>query len=245
VFPRTAVWIQNEGARRFLADPSLTTIYNRAQRYRRFAADDDGDRCDWFAVSDDVAREIAAAFDPAAGALERPFRFQSAPSTATLYYRQREVLCGIERGELDAFAAEEAIIGVVTSVLAHAYGRSPEPLAHRGPANARRRALAEAARLEILRTLHENRSVSDLAAALDTSPFHLCRVFRAQTGRTMHEYRTELRVRRALDLLGEQRSATLAEIAHRLGFASHSHFVRALRRYIGVTPTSARRMLSS
>ncbi len=66
VFPRTSVWIRHQGSRRFLADPSIATIYNRAQRYERSAASPDGDRCDWFAVSDALAREIAGAFEPAA-----------------------------------------------------------------------------------------------------------------------------------------------------------------------------------
>src|SRR5690348_15776892 len=47
VFPRTSVWIQHEGSRPFLADPTIATIYNRSQRYQRFPAGADGDRCDW------------------------------------------------------------------------------------------------------------------------------------------------------------------------------------------------------
>src|SRR4029079_12205942 len=50
VFPRSSVWIQHEGSPRFLADPTIATIYNRGQHYQRFAASDEGDRCDWFAV---------------------------------------------------------------------------------------------------------------------------------------------------------------------------------------------------
>jgi len=74
VFPRTSVWIQHEGSRRFLADPTVATIYNRAQEYERFAASPDGDRCEWFAVADDLAREIAATRDEPALNSERPFR---------------------------------------------------------------------------------------------------------------------------------------------------------------------------
>lgn len=36
VFPRTSVWIQHEGAARFVADPTVVTYYNAGQRYRRF-----------------------------------------------------------------------------------------------------------------------------------------------------------------------------------------------------------------
>jgi len=237
VFPRTAVWIRHEGSVRFLADSTVATIYNRAQRYDRFVASADGDRCDWFGVSDELAREIAAALDPSVADRERPFRFEWAPSTARLYYRQREVLRAVERGELDACAAEEAIIGVVASVVALAYGQPDFP---RLRASARRRALVDAARLEILRGLDENRSVRSLADSLGSSPFHLCRVFRAYTGRTMHEYRTELRLRRVLDWFHESKRATIGEIALRAGFASHSHLVQSMARHLRVTPTIAR-----
>src|SRR4030095_4867940 len=65
VFPRTSVWIRHEGSTTFFADPNIVTIYKRAQRYERFRHSNAGDRCDWFGVSDDVAREIAGAFEPA------------------------------------------------------------------------------------------------------------------------------------------------------------------------------------
>ncbi len=66
VFPRTSVWIRHEGGRRFVADPNVVTIYNRAQRYERFPISAIGDHCDWFALSNDLARDAAAAHDPAA-----------------------------------------------------------------------------------------------------------------------------------------------------------------------------------
>src|SRR4051812_26270265 len=73
VFPRTSVWIAHEGSRRFLADPTVATIYNHGQRYERFPSSADGDRCDWFAMSDGLAREIVSAFDEAAAESPRPF----------------------------------------------------------------------------------------------------------------------------------------------------------------------------
>src|SRR5947208_13715773 len=72
VFPRTSVWIAHEGSRRFLADPTVATIYNYGQRYERFPSSPDGDRCDWFALSDVLAREIVSAFDESAAESPRP-----------------------------------------------------------------------------------------------------------------------------------------------------------------------------
>lgn len=241
VFPRTSVWIRHEGSKPFVADPTVATIYNRGQRYERFPIAGDGDRCDWFGVDDNLAREIAGTFDAAAGDDERPFRFEWAPSSPQTYVRQRALLRRAERGELDALAADEEVMGIVAEVLSQAYARGPERAASPRGGAKRRRALAAAACAELARAPHLNRSVQEIAAAIGASPFHLCRVFRACMGRTMHDYRAELRVRLAIEMLEDSRTAAnLSRVAHDAGFASHSHFIRAARRYAGATPSALR-----
>ena len=240
VFPRTAVWIRHAGSRPFLADPSVTTIYNAAQRYERFAESPDGDRCDWFGVSDDLAREIVSAFDVRAAEATRPFRFECAESPAGVYLRQRLLLRRAAASDLDPLEAEEAVIGIVGSVMALAY-RAPT----RAPCSPRHRQLAEAARVELSRSIRENRSVHDIARAVGTSPFHLCRVFRSVTGRTLHRYRIEVRLRLALERLEDAAcTSNLSAIAHDLGFSSHAHFVRAMREHLGAVPSSVRAQLA-
>jgi AraC-like DNA-binding protein len=49
-------------------------------------------------------------------------------------------------------------------------------------------------------------SLAQLASAVGASPFHLARVFRAQTGQSLHEYRMQLRVRAVRTGLAEHRS---------------------------------------
>jgi len=246
VFPRTAVWIRHEGSRPFLADPSLTTIYNSAQRYERFPHSPDGDRCDWFGVSDDLAREIVQSFDVAAAHSYRPFRFEWASSSTSLYLRQRMLLRRAMARELDQLEGEEAIMSIVASVLAAAYRtRVSSPIRKRST-SVRHQDLVDAARAELLRTVEFNRSMCDIARSIGTSPYHLCRVFRASTGRTLHRYRVELRLRLALEHLDDASAATnLSAIAYDLGFSSHSHFVRAMRRQMGSTPSGVRALLHS
>ena len=245
VFPRTGVWIQHEGARRFLADPSVVTIYNAAQRYERFPESPAGDNCDWFGVSDALAREIVRHFDQGAAESDRPFTFAWAPSSARVYARQRLLLHRALANELDSLGGEEAVIELIATVIGSAYGASPRPRGQRRAAVQRRHDLAAAARAELLRTFTDNRSVTEIAVSIGSSPFHLCRVFRACTGRTLHEYRNELRIRAALDSLADPARATnLSAIAHDLGFASHSHFVRAMRRATDFTPSALRAELS-
>jgi AraC-like DNA-binding protein len=169
-----------------------------------------GDRCDWFGVADDVAREIAGAFEPAMGESDRPFRFEWAPSTVSLYLRQRTLLIRARRGEVDQLALEEEVFAIVASALALSYHQRPQTLERGLDATRRRRELADAARSELVAAPQVNYSVHDLAGRLGCSPFHLCRVFRTYAGKTMHQYRTEHRLRLAFEKLegtvGDQRN---------------------------------------
>ena len=83
------------------------------------------------------------------------------------------------------------------------------------------------------------RSLGELARTLHTSPFHLARVFRAETGFTLAGYRQALRLRAALERLpGNDRD--LSALALELGFSSHSHFTATFTREYGVPPSAVK-----
>jgi AraC-like DNA-binding protein len=94
----------------------------------------------------------------------------------------------------------------------------------------------------MLRSIADRLSVADLAAKLGISAFHLCRVFRRETGMSLHSFRLEVRLRTALEKL-EEPGADISRVALDLGFSSHSHFTEVIRRRSGLTPTEVRRSL--
>ena len=51
----------------------------------------------------------------------------------------------------------------------------------------------------IARSFTESLPLGRLARRLQTSPYHLARVFRAETGFSVHAYRQSLRLRMALE----------------------------------------------
>ena len=111
------------------------------------------------------------------------------------------------------------------------------------PARARRDFnLVEAARDLIARRFKENVSLADLAGDVGCSVFHLARVFKSRTGFSLHAYRNQLRLRAALEGLGEG-EVDLIDIALDLGFSSHSHFTEAFRRNFGKPPSVVRARL--
>ena len=80
----------------------------------------------------------------------------------------------------------------------------------------------------------ENVSLEELANFVNVSPFHLLRVFRDVVGLPPHNYLTQVRVRRARQLL--QASLRPAEVALAVGFNDQSHLTRHFKALVGVTP---------
>jgi AraC-like DNA-binding protein len=102
--------------------------------------------------------------------------------------------------------------------------------------------LVEAARDVIARRFKDNLSLSEVAREVESSVFHLARVFKTRTGFSLHAYRNQLRLRAALERLAEP-GVDLIDIALDLGFSSHSHFTETFRRSFGKTPSAVRASL--
>lgn len=241
VFPRTGVWIRHAGSRAFAADPGVVSIYNAGQEYTREPIHPEGDRCDWFGLSDEIARDVAGAADRRAPVdSQRPFRFEYTASDARLYCRQRILFDRLVVGSPDPFEVEEEVLTIVSSVLR----RASRELAVPARLTRAHRELAQHARAELVRDATTMMSLSAFATRIGVSPWHLCRVFRAVTGLSLHTFRLELRLRLALERL-ENPSADLSRLAHELGFSSHSHFTAAMRGRLGRTPSAFRRVLGA
>jgi AraC-like DNA-binding protein len=138
----------------------------------------------------------------------------------------------------DQLFVEESVLDVLAEVARAACDRA----GHGATAAAARRRdgdVSEAARQVIARRFTDNLSLADIGREVGASVFHLARVFRRYTGFSMHAYRTQLRLRTALERIADPKS-DLLEVAITLGFSSHSHFTEAFRKNFGVTPSAAR-----
>jgi AraC family transcriptional regulator len=243
VFPRDAAWIQHEGARRFVADPSVATFYNRGQVYHRWSIGRRPDRCDWLAFPASIVRDAVRTCSPAdAEHSERPFRFGSAALDARAYAAQRQMFeTLIEQPREASTTVEERALELLEHLVRQAYGA--ERAAVRGPASGRTREAVEMVREIIARHPEDRASLADLARAVGLSAFHLCREFRVVTGTTITAFRTELRLRASLERVAD--GEDLTTIALSLGFFSHSHFTHAFRRLFGATPSAMRGAIRS
>ncbi|MGI0119844.1 helix-turn-helix domain-containing protein [Zooshikella sp. RANM57] len=90
------------------------------------------------------------------------------------------------------------------------------------------------------RHLHQKIAITQLAGQACLSPSHFHAVFKAQSGLTPHQYVTQLRIKRAQELLIST-SLSLIEIAQQTGFSSQSALTHALKQKTGQTPGQLRK----
>lgn len=87
--------------------------------------------------------------------------------------------------------------------------------------------------------LTEPLTVDALAERAYLSKYHFMRLFKSQTGSTVHEYILQKRLLNAAKLIRHETPAGRA--AMESGFADYSAFYRAFRKTFGVRPTAVRR----
>ena len=102
----------------------------------------------------------------------------------------------------------------------------------------------EAAREFIASDPTRGDGLTTIAQAAACSPFHLARLFRRHTGRSLHAHRDDLRMALALQRL-QGGETNLAQLAVDLGYANHSHFSAAFKRRFGIAPALMRTNLTA
>lgn len=90
--------------------------------------------------------------------------------------------------------------------------------------------------------LAEDLKLRDIAAHVNLSPSYLCSKFKQETGQTVVEYLTEVRLEQA-KLLLRNSDLRIGEIAEQVGFHDARHFSRTFRQQTGLLPTEFRQTI--
>ena len=89
--------------------------------------------------------------------------------------------------------------------------------------------------------LAEDITIDGLSEVFFISKYHMMRLFRQETGQSIHGYLSDRRLNHARDLIARGFSAT--ESCFRSGFRSYSSFTRAYAKRFGTTPTGRSTLL--
>lgn len=101
------------------------------------------------------------------------------------------------------------------------------------------------ARAKLYITEHQDEEVSlrQVAAAVNTSAFYFCKMFKQATGLTFTDYLARTRIEKVKNLLLNPHKR-ISEAAYETGFQSLSQFNRVFRRVTGQSPTVWRAQLA-
>ncbi len=243
VFPRRGVFSIEAGGRELLADPNHALFFNRDEAYRVSHPAGCGDDCTVLAFDEPLAREAIAEWDPAAAESTQPFRSARVACDQRAFWWQDRLRQGALADQLDPLGLEETALQLLRALLASSYRGQAAVTARRARAGTARLHAEQVQRASLLLATRfgEELSLSAIARAVHSSPFHLARVFRAHSGLSLHQYRHRLRLREALRRLAEGET-DLSALALELGFSSHSHLSAAFRAAFGLSPSQARNL---
>lgn len=239
VFPRTCVRITHEGREPVVASPNVVMFYNEGQIYERAPISERGDLCEWFAFSPPVIVDTLSNFDPdACEHPDQPFSLTHGPSDAGSYMLQRQAVEHFTASRWpNTLLIEELLLQVLFTVVQSSF--QARGCGQRPTREDTRRAqenVVRAVQELIAARFQETLGLAEIATSVHSSPFRLCRIFRKQTGMTIHQYQEQIRLRSALDRIPDCRG-DLTTLALDLGYSSHSHFTYAFRRTFGVAPS--------
>lgn len=87
-------------------------------------------------------------------------------------------------------------------------------------------------------------ALEDVANAVFLSSGYLSILFRKETGYTVLEYLTRVRMEKARDLVLQVPAMQIKEIAEQLGYNNVQGFIRHFKKYYGVTPMAYRKTIT-
>jgi AraC family transcriptional regulator len=231
-FPLTSVVVEHERGGPVLANANHAMFFNRGERYERRPHDARGDVSVGVALAPRLLERLTRG--------EAALPFLQGPCAPDVYLAQHSVVHRLQNGtRLDPDFVEETIVGVAARAVADGFALRRLRQSRRAATRAMHHTLVERAKTILTERPAEPWTLDAVARQLHTSEFHLARIFRTATGFGIHQYRSELRLRLALDLLDDA-AVKVGELAHRLGYSSHSHFTDAFTAAFGAPPMAVR-----
>ena len=241
VLPRAGAYQRRDAHGTFLADPNQVLFYNMGEPYDITHPVQGGDSSTVFIFAPALLIEMIRAYDP--DIENNPlklFRRSHITFDSRLQILQYKFLRA-DRHHLDTLSIEEEIISLTGGIIHAAYrGRTPKQDVSRDTVR------AHAEQTHTVKTflnahIHMPLSLETISSAVHLSPYHLCRIFKQNTGMTLHQYVKRLRLFNAAERMLEYPTARLDLLALEYGFSNHGNFSTVFRQIFGLRPSELRR----
>ena len=86
---------------------------------------------------------------------------------------------------------------------------------------------------------HKNITVADIAADVYLTSTYICLIFKQETGETINDYLTKIRIEKAKELLLDSRNK-IYDISTSVGYSDSSYFSKLFKKYTGLNPSEYR-----
>ncbi|MCJ8010435.1 response regulator [Paenibacillus sp. KQZ6P-2] len=146
----------------------------------------------------------------------------------------------VSRADLYHSIYECPIIAEVEAKIFHICKRTIELIMNRH--TDKNEKLVHQVRTLIQHSYHDQITISSLSSQVYLSPNYLRSLFKENTGITIHDYITKVRLEKAKELLGDA-SLRVHDIAQKVGYESASYFCSLFLKSQGVTPNEYRKNL--
>jgi AraC family transcriptional regulator len=226
--PMAGVFVHHGEGRSAVGAPGIALFMNPGDVHRTAHPEARGDRTIELAISDGAA-------DPFTRTPTNRFPRPAVRVPQAVDLEIRLLARAAARGDLTALELDERAHRLIAELLG---------LPKMGSLAARQLATVEAALEYLAWHFTEDADLPTVAGTVGSSPHHLSRLFHARTGITLSGFRTELRVRAALERIGGG-ATDLSAVACDVGFFDHAHMTKTFRRLLGETPTHLRADLLS
>ncbi|MBL8790609.1 MAG: helix-turn-helix transcriptional regulator [Rhizobiales bacterium] len=231
VFPYRGLYVRHVGKDDAVAEANQVLFFNAGQEYSVSHPVEGGDGNLSLDLAGTVLQELAPAAQLRQGAgigFQRQRRRIDARAQALVALLRHS----LHQKAVDTLEAETLALTLVRRSVG-------ETTSHATSASWGLQRLVDRAKLALSSDLARRWTLSEVASAVGVSPVYLTQVFRQVEGMPLYRYQLNLRLARALDLLGDYNDLTM--LALDLGFSSHSHFTFAFRKAYGCSPAEFKR----
>ena len=231
VFPYRWVYVHHVGRAEAVAEANQVVFINEDESYRVSHPVEGGDSSLSIGVSPTTLFELAPA-DYLQAKGRAAFNRSRLRIDAHVQVLTALVRHSLTRGVIETLEAETLALVLLRRALSERTSRA-------AAGSVGRQKLVDRAKLVLSSDLGRRWTLAAIAADVGVSPVYLTQVFQQVEGLPLYRYQLQLRLARALDLLGEY--VDLTRLALDLGFSSHSHFSAAFKRAYGQTPSGFQR----
>jgi AraC-like DNA-binding protein len=231
VFPYRGVYVRHVGRAETVAEANQVVFFNEGEPYQVSHPVDGGDSSMSIGISAATLLELAPADYLHAKdrtTFNRPRLRINARAQALVALLRHS----LDRGAIETLEAETLTLTLVRLGLG-------ERTSHAAAGSIGRQKLVDRAKLVLASDLGRRWTLAEIAGNVGVSPVYLTQVFQQVEGLPLYRYHLQLRLARALDLLGDY--SDLTGLALDLGFSSYSHFSTAFKQAYGQTPLGFQR----